>query len=161
MNIDHHQRARTLIAGIRVEGISDVDRKWLEEHLQACSRCTDEARATEAAIAAFRRTSSMISPEVVHRTTLAVRQRAQDLQARRERTVPLGIATVVSAFWVIVTLPYTWAAFSWLGQYFDLPNGVWQLAFLTWWFLPATVLAGVAAWRYTRRRDARRSVWQS
>jgi hypothetical protein len=158
MNTDHHQRARRLNAAIRVEGISDVDRKWLEEHLQSCSRCADDAQVTEAAIATFRQAGSMISPDVVRRTTLAVRHRAQDLHTRRERAVPLAIATAVSALWVIATLPYTWAAFSWLGQSFALPNAVWQLAFVIWWFSPATVLAGVAAWQHKRRRDP---AWRS
>ena len=154
MNMDHHQRARTLSAASRVEGISDADRIWLEEHLQSCRLCANDAQATEAAIVAFRQAGSMISPDVVRRTTLAVRHHAQDLHARRERTVPLAIATAVSALWVIITLPYTWAAFSWLGESFALPNAVWQLAFLSWWFSPATVLAGVVALRHKRRLDA-------
>ena len=153
MSNDTHERARRLITMSRVEGIPAGDEQWLNDHLSSCDACANEAHALATAIQTFRSRSLTASPNVVLKTTLAVRHRAQELQARRERMIPIAIAATISAIWVILTTPYAWSAFAWLGAFLNLPNAVWEVGFLMWWFLPATVLAGVVGWQHTTKRQ--------
>jgi hypothetical protein len=84
---------------------------------------------------------------MVRRTNLLVRRRAQELQARREQAIPLWISTGMSTVLVFVTAPYAWSLFAGFGRIAHLTNLIWQAGFLTWWFLPATILAAVAGWK--------------
>ena len=147
MNPDTHGRARKLLAAATVEGISPVEEQWLKAHLSICKEYTNEASALESAVDAFRSLRVVANDDVVRRTNLLVRRRAQELQARREHTIPLWISVGVSTVLVLVTTPYAWSLFAWFGRITNMPNMVWQAGFLMWWFLPATILAAVAGWK--------------
>jgi len=147
MSQEIHDRARKLITVARVEGISARDREWLDGHLAACSQCAGEASAVAAAIQLFRGVPVVASPETVRRTRAAVRERALEMQAQRASSVPLWIAVMVATISMIVTAPYVWWTFAWLGRVIRVPDPAWQVAFLMWWFLPASVLAAAAAFR--------------
>jgi hypothetical protein len=43
--------------------------------------------------------------------------------------------------WMMVTTPFAWSAFEWLGSRFALTDILWRGAFLCWWFLPALAAA--------------------
>ena len=148
MNGMDHQRARKLLAAAAVESITSSERRWLDAHVAACDECSSEAAALTDAIQALRAIPMVAAPELVRRTRLAVGIRSQELQAARAQAAPLWIAIAISTVLMIVTTPYVWQAFRWLGLLIQVPSEVWQIGFLMWWFLPATILAAAAALRH-------------
>lgn len=153
-----HERARQLIAAKHVEGISAADREWLDTHLDACAPCSQEASAVGDAIGSLRAAPVVASAQAVWRTRLAVRRRAEELRSERERAVALWSAVAIAAACVLLSTPFTWWTFAALGRAVRAPDAVWQAGFLLWWFLPATVLAAIMAWRHAGGR-ADQSHW--
>jgi anti-sigma factor RsiW len=149
MNLENHERAKKLLAIRRVEGIAAAEEEWLEDHLTHCDACSDAAQALAVAIDAVRSFSVMAQPDAVRRVSAAVRLRAEQMRQERERAIPIWIAAAMSTALAILTTPYTWAAFAWLGRLLQVPDVTWQVGFLMWWFLPATVVGAVAARRRT------------
>ncbi len=147
MRTEDHTRAKHLLAAERVEGISAEDRRWLDAHLGACDECPNEAAALGASIAALRSVNFMVPDDLVRRTKLAVRRQAEVLESRRETAMPIWIAVAMATAWAILLAPYVWSLFARVGRTLQFTDAVWQTGFLIWWFLPATVLAAVAAWR--------------
>lgn len=147
---DTHERARRLILASRVEGVAADERQWLDAHLEQCAACAKESSTVAAVLDSFRAAPVVASDDLVHRTRLAVRRRSELLAAERARTVPLRIAVAFSAIWTMLALPYTWWTFEWLGRGTGMPDVVWQAGFVSWWFLPATVMAAIVAARQAR-----------
>jgi hypothetical protein len=81
---------------------------------------------------------------------LIVRRRAEEMRAQHTRNVALAIGCTLS--WVIgvASAPLVWKVCAWLGATFDLPRVVWVLGFVTWWFVPLSVMGLVVLWM--RRR---------
>ena len=144
MNIENHERARKLMAIRRIEGISSVEETWLDDHLAQCDECSTEANSLALAINSLRAFSVTARPEAVRRASAAIRMRAEQRQQERQRAIPIWIAAAMSVALAIVTTPYTWAVFAWLGRILQVSDIAWQLGFLVWWFLPASVVAAVA-----------------
>jgi anti-sigma factor RsiW len=147
MNAENHERARKLMKAALVEGIGAGEHEWLNDHLAVCPECAKEARAFAAAIQSLHALPIVAGAELVHQTRLAVRSRAAQLQAARARSTPLWIAAAMSSVFMILTAPYVWQAFTWVGRMAQIPGAVLEVGFLMWWFLPATVVAAAAAWR--------------
>jgi hypothetical protein len=61
---------------------------------------------------------------------------------------------------MVLTIPYSWSAFAWLGRAASVPEPVWQGTFLMCWFLPATVVTAIIAWRQASE-GARGSDWNA
>lgn len=157
-----HERARRLILASRVEGIAAGERQWLDAHLERCAACAKELATVAAVLDSFRAAPVVASDEMVQRTRLAVRRRSEELAIERAHSVPLRIAVALSAAWTILALPYTWRTFEWLGGAAGVPDVIWQAGFVSWWFLPATVVAAIVAAQ--QARGSARSVrwtWQS
>ena len=150
MNDTNHERARKLVLTSAIEDLAPNDRAWLDSHLAACAECASQAGTLTTAVESLRGFHPMASPELLNRTRTAVRIRAQQLQAARARAIPLWIATAISSLCMIFTMPYVWRSFAWFGRIAHLPDAAWQVGFLMWWFLPATVLAAAAAWRHSK-----------
>jgi anti-sigma factor RsiW len=148
MNPEIHERARQLLTAHRVEGIQAAERDWLEGHLASCAECSRAAEALDSAIRSLRALPVVAGPELVRQTRLAVHSRAEQLHGARSRSVPLWIATAVSSVLMVLTTPFVWQTFAWFGRLAHIPNDVWLVGFLMWWFLPATILAAAAAWRH-------------
>ena len=148
MNPENHERARQLLTACRVEGINSSERAWLESHLATCEECSNAGQALDAVIQSLRSIPVVADSELVRQTRLAVRSRAEEIQASRNRSVPLWIATAVSSVLMIFTSSYVWQIFSWFGMVAGAPGAVRLVGFLVWWFLPATILAAAAAWRH-------------
>jgi anti-sigma factor RsiW len=153
MKLQSHERARNLMAAARVEGIAASDRDWLDRHLASCHECSHEGSVWDAAILSLRALPVSANPELVRQTSLAVHRRAHQLHAERTRTAALWITTGMSTILIILTAPYVWWAFARFGRIAHIPDAMWQLGFLMWWFLPATILGAVAVWRHTARQD--------
>ena len=155
MNPESHERARVLLRTACIEGISTNEHRWLDDHLADCVECSNEASALTAAIDSLR-TVSVSAPDVlVHRTSRAVHRLAEQHRLKREPTVFLCLAAVMASMWAILTTPFAWSAFAWLGRLLDVSEATWQIGFLVWWFLPVTVLAAVAAWHHSAGRNSR------
>jgi len=148
MNPESHERARRLITKAQVEGIGVDERDWLDDHLASCPECLSAADVLTAAVQSLRSFSLPATPELVRQTRLTVRVRAEQLRDARRRSAPLWIATAVSSISMILSTSYVWQAFGWLGRVGHIPAVVWQVGFLMWWFLPATVLGAAATWRH-------------
>jgi anti-sigma factor RsiW len=148
MNHESHERARQLLAAYRIEGIDADERIWLQHHLTTCPECSSAAEALEAAVRSLRALPVVASAELVEQTKRAVRRQAEQLQFARNHSVALWIGTGVSSVLMILTTSFVWQALAWVGRVTRIPDPIWQVLFLMWWFLPATVLASAAAWRH-------------
>jgi hypothetical protein len=149
MNLENHERARKLMATRRIEGVSSAEETWLDDHLAQCDECSKEAHALALAINSLRTFSVTARPDAVRRASAAVRARAEQIRQQRERAVPIWIAAAMSSAVAILTTPYTWAVFAWLGRLLQVSDITWQVGFLMWWFLPATLAGAIAARRQT------------
>ena len=147
MNESIHERAKRLILERRVEGLSAGDQEWLEQHLDACAGCAAQAQSVEQCVGSLKSLRAELDPAVIQAARRRVRLRAGEIQAQRARLSPVWVALVVSGAWTLLLTPYLWRGFEWVGRSFRLADGVWATAFLVWWFLPATAIAAVLAWR--------------
>ena len=155
MNLENHARAKKLLYAARVEGISTGDRQWLDAHLAECAECSKEAATVSMAIESLRAVSVIAPAGVVRRTSLAVQQRAELRRSKQDTATPLWIAAATSSVWTLLTIPYVWAAFAWFGSLIHVPKTVWLLCgFLLLWFMPASAIAALAAWRHVENRKA-------
>jgi anti-sigma factor RsiW len=154
MKLNNHERARKLLRADPVEGIPAGERDWLEAHLAGCAECSKESTSLAFVIGSLALLSETATPDIVRRTTLAVRRRAEELRNNRKQALPLWIAVGASSLWTMLTAPYIWSGFSWAGRLLHVSDPIWQVAFLMWWFLPCAVLGAVAGWRHLSRRTA-------
>ena len=161
MKPESHARARQLMIEDRIEGIRATERGWLDQHLASCPECSSRAIALDAAVLSLRTLPIAANSDVVEQARLTVRARAQQLQAARERAVPLWIATAFSSVWMIAVIPFVLLIFAWLGRFAHAPGTLSLVAFLVWWFLPATVLGAAAAWRHVTKHDVSSWVTQN
>jgi hypothetical protein len=153
MNEELHVRAEELIARQRVEGISEAEGMWLEEHLRSCAECAEVARATEQAIGSLRGLSVPVPRALASRTQFRVRLHAREMQAHGPRWQWLWAACGVSWVFGAATALYVWRGLEWLGQRAGLPDIVWKVGFGVWWALPATVVAVVLLLEKTGKTD--------
>jgi hypothetical protein len=143
MSGDTHGKAGRLIAAERVEGISDGDRGWLEQHLAGCPECTRLASETGSALDSLRALSVPLPPALASRTQLRVYLRAREMRERRGAGWALWAACGVSWAAGIASAPFVWRGFEWLGHQTGLPPLLWKFGFALWWTVPA-LLAAVA-----------------
>lgn len=153
MSGENHERARMLLRAARVEGITEKDRTWLDEHLEACESCAYEASRLAASIASLKTLNVTAPSDLARRTALVIERRAEQRRLEQEPTIFLWLSAGVATVWAILTTPYVWAAFEWVGRLIHVGNVVWELGFFMWWFLPATVLAAAAGWRTARSQS--------
>ncbi len=154
MNPDVHVRAARLIDALHIEGISAVDREWLEAHLADCPACSTQAAATEQAIQAVRRNTFTIDPALVSTTQARVRWQARRVQEHQARLRALWISCVLSWILGVLTAPLLWEGIAWLGRRLDLSQAVGITVFAFCWIAPASVVAGIAAWKYSQSSEA-------
>lgn len=146
MSEETHKKAEALIAAAHVEGISETDRAWLDAHLENCPPCAARSDSLARAVGALRLQTVSVSPAVVEATRLRMRIRAQQLREERSRMRALWISCALSWILGAASAPLLWRGFEWAGRYLDMPNIVWQAAFVMWWFVPAALVGGVIVW---------------
>jgi hypothetical protein len=161
MNELNHETARRLLARAVIEKLTPGERNGLDRHLASCSECSSEASALAHTVGSLRSFSVLASPDLVRQTRRAVSSRAHQLHNARALSLPLWIATAVSSVLMILTAPYVWRTFAWFGRAGNMPEPVWQVFFLMWWFLPATVLAAAATWRHIAKDSVRNWIAES
>jgi hypothetical protein len=151
-----HSRAEELIAREFVEGISESDRRWLEEHLRECETCADFAAATNRALRTLKSLAVQVPPGLAQRTQFRVRLRAQEQMAVAPRRGILWIACGASWTFGAITAPFVWRALHWFGEQMALPHFVPEVGFGLWWALPA-IVAGAIIFaenaKFERQRD--------
>ena len=140
-----HTRARKLIAGARVEGISAADREWLDRHLLACPDCMSVCEESDRAIRSLRAVPVPVPPELAARTRMRVYLRLQEKHERRRGAWAMWAVCGVSWAAGIASSPYIWRGFEWVGHQAGLPPLVWKMGVVMWWAAPA-LLAAAGFW---------------
>jgi len=142
MTADLHERARVLIALSGPEGVSHAERSWLTEHLESCASCREYAENSAAAIRLLRVNAVTAGVSLVATTQIRVRERARELQRRRERLWMIWACTAAVTLCAGFTTAVMWRAVAWIGQQAQLSTPVWELAFVVLSLMP-TILAGI------------------
>jgi len=148
MNETLHQRAQRLLAESLVEGIAATDQSWLVQHLRECADCSREAAAAQDALQAIRRVPVSVPRDLVARTQMRVRLRAQEAGESSRANMLLWVITGASWLLGVVSAPLIWRGFAWFGGHFGVPRLALEMGFVLWWTVPA--LLAVAAVLYQR-----------
>ena len=139
-----HDRAESLIAKERVEGISPAEQEWLAAHLRECAQCSASADAMQQALRSLVTVNSPVPRGLAARTQFRVRLRAQEMRSIRQPRWRL-VYVMCGASWVAgaATAPYVWRGLEWFGHRAGLPDLVWKMGFGVWWALPAIIAAAI------------------
>ncbi|HYW65643.1 MAG TPA: hypothetical protein VFB10_02985 [Candidatus Dormibacteraeota bacterium] len=148
MNENLHQRAQRLLAESLVEGIAAPDQAWLGQHLRECPACAHEAGVTQEALRALRGVPVAVPRDLVARTQLRVRLRAQQAGESSRANLLLWVITAASWLLGVFSAPLVWRGFAWFGGEFGVPRLALEMGFVLWWTVPA--LLAVAAVLYQR-----------
>jgi hypothetical protein len=143
-NAQSHERAESLIAKDRVEGISQAEQDWLAVHLRECVQCSASADAMQQALRSLVALNFSAPRGLAARTQFRVRLRAQEMRSIRQPRWRL-VYLLCGASWVAgaATAPYVWRGLEWLGHRAGLPDVVWKMGFGVWWALPAIIAAAI------------------
>jgi predicted anti-sigma-YlaC factor YlaD len=159
MSTEMHNRAQQLLEQALVEGLSTSDQAWLDAHLRECPGCSQEAARMQELIRSFRNVSVAVPRDLVARTQMRVRLRAEQAAQASSNGALLWIITAASWVLGVVSAPLVWRVFAWVGGELDLPKLVLQLGFVLWWAVPGLIaLAVVLYQRAMSRRFARPSI---
>ncbi len=148
MNETLHQRAQRLLAESLVEGIAAPEQSWLAQHLRECADCAREAAETQEALQALRGVPVTVPRDLVARTQMRVRMRAQENGESSRSNLLLWIITGVSWLLGVFSAPVVWRGFAWFGGHFGVPRLALEMGFALCWGIPA--LLAVAAVLYQR-----------
>ncbi len=148
MNENLHQRAQRLLAESLVEGIAAPDQAWLGQHLRECADCAREAAATQEALQALRGVPVAVPRDLVARTQMRVRLRAQQAGESSRSGLLLWVITAASWLLGVFSAPLVWRGFARFGGEFGVPRLALEMGFVLWWTVPA--LVAVAAVLYQR-----------
>ena len=147
MNETLHQRAQKLLAESLVEGIAAPDQAWLAQHLRECADCAREAAATQDALQALRGVPVTVPRDLVARTQLRVRLRAQEASESSRSGMLLWAITVASWLLGVLSAPLVWRGFAWFGGHFGVPRLALEMGFVLWWTVPALVAAAAVLYQ--------------
>lgn len=153
MKQDVHERAEDLILAKPVEGISSADDIRLQAHLETCPDCARQASATERALRSLRSVPVTVDPAMINVTRLRLHLRARDLREQQTQIAPLWISCALSWVAGVVSVPFLWRSFEWMGRRVGLPNLMWQAGFALWWVLPALGVAAMLTLRKSQTSD--------
>jgi hypothetical protein len=147
MSENLHTRANQLFAQSLVEGLVAGDQAWLEQHLRECPACSAEAASTRDVLSAWRTMPLNMPSDLAARTQIRIRLRAQEAAQNSNGGVLLWIITAASWLLGVVSAPFVWRVFAWVGAYLNLPKPVQELAFVLWWTVPPLVAVGVVLYQ--------------
>ena len=143
MSDEQHVRAKELIAQEHVEGLSQNEGEWLEDHLRECAQCSQAAQQTAHVLKALRGVAIALPRGLADRTKFRVQLRAQELREREPRRAWLWIVCAMSWALGIASAPYVWQIFEWVGRYTGAPKLVLEFGFGLWWTIPALVAGAI------------------
>jgi hypothetical protein len=75
---------------------------------------------------------------------LRVRARAWELRQQQNNLRPLWISCVLAFTWAVVSMPFLWQGFEWLGRNQRLPEIVWQTGFVIMSLMPIAAVGTIA-----------------
>jgi hypothetical protein len=143
MNENLHMRAQGLLAESLVEGVSATERSWLEQHLQSCEDCAQQAETTRGLLRGLRGIEVAVPTDLAARTQLRVRLRAQENGTGSRSSLVLWLLTGMSWLLGIFSAPLIWRGFGWLGAELGLPKLALEFGFVLWWAVPALLAVGL------------------
>ena len=147
MNENLHLRAQRLLAESLVEGIAAPDQAWLGQHLRECTDCAREAAATQDLLQALRSVPVSVPRDLVVRTQLRVRLRAQEASESSHSGLLLWIITAASWLLGVLSAPLVWRGFAWFGGHFGVPRLALEMGFVLWWTVPALLAAAAVLYQ--------------
>ena len=142
-----HLRAQRLLAESLVEGITARDQAWLAQHLRECADCSREAAATQDLLQALRSVPVSVPRDLVARTQLRVRLRAQEAGESSRSGLLLWIITAASWLLGVLSAPLVWRGFAWFGGQFGVPSLALEMGFVLWWTVPALLAAAAVLYQ--------------
>lgn len=142
-----HDRARRLVLDRSGEALNDDDARWLDDHLDHCASCAAVAAAAGRAIGILKSVSEAPSPTLVRATQRALRAAAGSIREAESHRRMVVISSVLAAAWGAAMQPLLWKLLGWIGARLDLPDPVWQAAFMMMWLLPGIVAVLLLAHR--------------
>ncbi len=147
MNETLHQRAQRLLAESLVEGIAAPEQSWLAQHLRECADCSAEAATTQEALQALRSVPVSVPRDLVARTQMRVRLRAQEAGESSRANMLLWVITGASWLLGVFSAPLIWRGFAWFGGHFGVPRLALEMGFALWWGIPALLAVGVVLYQ--------------
>ena len=142
MNDSPHERAQTLMAQRRMEGVSADEETFLAAHLSECEACALLDSQTQAALSAFRATHIELPTNLAARTQLRVRMRAEQLGEREPGRKLLWAMVGLSWMLGVASAPLVWRGFEWVGGELGLPKLVLISGMALWWLVPGLLVTG-------------------
>jgi hypothetical protein len=148
-----HERALELMIELKASWSSSVEsaefesqREWLNAHLADCANCAEQKDGLTQAVRDMRMSSYsiMASQNLVRSTQLRVRARAWELRQQKDNLRPLWISCVLAFAWALLSMPFLWQGFEWLGHYEKMPDVVWQTGFVVMTLMPIAAVGTIA-----------------
>jgi hypothetical protein len=143
MTNDLHTRAKHLMAQQRIEPVSSDDEGWLNTHLAECESCAAEQLQFRESLSALRSMHIELPRNLASRTQMRVRVRAEELREHGPANRLIWAVAVMSWVFGLVTAPFVWRGFEWIGGELHLPKLVWAAGVLLWWIVPGLVAASM------------------
>jgi hypothetical protein len=81
--------------------------------------------------------------DLVARTQMRVRLRAQEAGESSRSNLLLWIITAASWLLGVLSAPLVWRGFAWFGGQFGVPRLALEMGFVLWWTVPALVAVAV------------------
>lgn len=147
MTQDLHEDARKLIA--LGDDLSDLQHRWLREHLAECAPCRDYADAARRAVAALRSIPLAADSRLVRATQMRVRFHAARLRETRERMWLVAMACAGVGLIAAPTALILWRLFAWMGERLGTSSAVWQASFIVFCIAPVLVVSAILLARGT------------
>jgi hypothetical protein len=138
---ENHEKARFLLHRAVVEGISQEDRRWLDNHVRQCAECGRYADLSARAVRALDWFALELDPAAALRVENVVRSRAERMRSAESHAKSLWIGTAVAIFLTFAGSAATWHPAAWLAGQWNLPSRTWQIVFAVFWLLPSLLLA--------------------
>jgi predicted anti-sigma-YlaC factor YlaD len=147
MTRNAHDEARELAA--LGQGLPDVQRAWLQAHLDECEGCRHYAESVNGMVRTLRSLPFAADSRLVRATQMRVRFHASRLRETRERLWMVGMACLGVGLSATLTVPLLWRLFAWMGEWAGVSSWVWQAGFAFFWIAPALVVSAVLLARGT------------
>ncbi len=139
MTQNDHEQARQLI--VLAEGLSDMQRQFLQAHLADCADCRNYAAAAAQVVGALHSVPITADARLVRATQMRVRFHAQRLRHARQRMWFVGIACLGVGLSAAITAPLLWRLFAWMGDAAGVSSAIWQAGFMVFFFAPALLVS--------------------
>lgn len=68
------------------------------------------------------------------------------MRERQERISPLWISCAIASLWAMISIPFLWEGFAWLGSHGRVADLVWQSGFVVAWLMPFGLAAALLLW---------------